>query len=282
MHPTVCTPPTRDAKHENFPVGSLLLSNKLRPHIKIFYNFARYADNIADDTELTPNEKLKLLDGFEDTLMGKGVGDPAFKQALNMNKSLKESGISSKHCRDLLSAFKQDAVKSRYDDWADLVAYCALSAAPVGRYMIDLHGENNKNYKKSDSLCLSLQLINHLQDCGDDYRNLNRVYLPMKWVIDSGLDLFDLSNDQTNPAFRQIIDWMLIGINGHLSFSKPLSSSLQSVRLSLETSIIYQIAKKLSHKIKENDPLSERIELSKSELVNCSFMGLVKGLLFRC
>jgi len=282
MSPNFDTDFTIEAKNENFPVGSCFLSKKIRPHIKSFYNFARFADNIADHPELSSKEKLKQLDGFEETLMGKGAGDPTFREAINMHESLKKSGVSSKHCRDLLCAFKQDAIKSRYHDWADLEAYCDLSAAPVGRYMLDLHGEHNMTYEKSDSLCLSLQIINHLQDCKDDYQTLDRVYLPLNWVSEAGLDLVDLNGKKTTPALRRVLNWMLLGIGGHLNFSKSLPNNLQSVPLSIETSIIYQIALKLFNKIKLNDPLSKRIELSKPEYASCSITGLTKGLIHRC
>ena len=271
----------RYAKGENFPVASCLLSGKLRLHIKCFYNFARSADNIADNPTLSSKEKIKYLNGFEKTLMGEGSGYKAFQTAHNMYESLKESGVSPRHCMDLLQAFKQDAIKSHYSDWADLVAYCALSAAPVGRYMIDLHGEPKSSYRKSDSLCSALQLINHLQDCGDDYMNLGRVYLPMNWVNNSGLNLNDLSFKESTPALRRIIDWTLIGINRQLSEAESLPIILNSSRLSLETSIIYQIAKKLSKKLSENDPLSRRIRLSKSNLAYCFLTGVAKSLICR-
>jgi squalene synthase HpnC len=280
--PYLETPSSKDAKYENFPVGSWLLSSKLRPHVACFYAFARSADNIADNPELSSDEKIKRLDGFEEALLGKGSGDTAYQKALDMAESLKESGVSPQHCRDLLCAFKQDAVKSRYSDWADVIAYCALSAAPVGRYMIDLHGGSNLGYWASDALCAALQLINHLQDCGDDYRTMDRVYLPMDWVSEAGLDLTDLSCDKTTLALRRVLDWTLIGINGQLRDANALPASLYSTRLSLEASVIYQIARKLSHKLGNKDPLSQRIQLSKSDLASCTLKGVAAGLICRC
>ena len=277
--PSIETPSGKDAKYENFPVGSWLLPGKLRPHVACFYAFARSA---ADTPGLSPDEKSKRLDGFEDALLGKGSGDAAFQKALNMAESLKESGVSPQHCRDLLQAFKQDALKSRYDDWADLVGYCELSAAPVGRYLIDLHGGSNSGYWASDALCAALQLINHLQDCGDDYRTMNRVYLPMNWVSDAGLNLTDLSDEKTTPALRRVLDWTLLGINGQLRDAQALPACLYSTRLALEVSVIYQIARKLSRQLGENDPLSQRIELSKSDLASCSIKGVVACLICRC
>jgi len=280
--PSIETPSGKDAKYENFPVGSWLLPGKLRPHVACFYAFARSADDIADNPDLSPDEKIKRLDGFEDALLGKSCDDTAFQKALNMAESLDESGVTPQHCRDLLHAFKQDALKSRYDDWADLVGYCQLSAAPVGRYLIDLHGGSNSGYWSSDSLCAALQLINHLQDCGDDYRTMDRIYLPMDWVREAGLNLSDLEGDKTTPALRRILDWMLMGINGQLRDAQALPASLYSARLALEASVIYQIACQLSRQLGENDPLSQRIELSKPDLAKCSIKGVAAGLICRC
>ncbi len=158
------TPSGKDAAYENFPVGSWLLPAPLRPHIATFYAFARAIDDIADNGDLPPAEKVARLDGFEDVLLGRDRDDPDFAKAARMRASLAETGIAPGHCIDLLAAFKQDAVKARYRDWDDLMGYCILSAAPVGRYLVDLHGGSADGYGASDALCMALQVINHLQD----------------------------------------------------------------------------------------------------------------------
>ena len=174
---TAETPSGKGAKDENFPVGSFLLSKAVRPHVAAFYAFARAIDDVADNPEIAPQAKVDRLDGFDKALMGLN-DDPAFEKAHIIRSSLIYTGVPIQHCRDLISAFKQDAVKSRYDNWDDLIDYCDRSAAPVGRYLLDLHGVSKDLYPASDALCNALQVINHLQDCQEDYREMDRVYLP--------------------------------------------------------------------------------------------------------
>jgi hydroxysqualene synthase len=268
-------PSGKDAAYENFPVGSLLLPKRLRRHVACFYAFARAADDIADSPDLPSQEKIRRLEGFQSALLGKGSDDPAYQKALLMAASLNETGVSAQHCIDILAAFMQDAVKSRYDSWSDLMAYCRLSAAPVGRYLIDLHGGSRLGYWPSDALCAALQLINHVQDCGDDYRTLGRVYLPGDWMVDAGSDYTDLGDSQVSPALRRVLDWMTLGIDTLLLDAGSLSANLNSRRLGYEASVILQIAKALNSLLKSRDPLSRRIELGKPELLVCSIRGIL-------
>lgn len=131
-------PSGKGAGDENFPVASILIARRLRPQVLEFYGFARAADDIADSPALSADEKLRRLDLFE---AGLGAAATGPEPAVLLRDSLAETGISDAHARDLLSAFRQDAVKRRYADWGELMACCALSAHPVGRFMLDLHGE---------------------------------------------------------------------------------------------------------------------------------------------
>ena len=83
-----------------------------------------------------------------------------------------------RHALDVLIAFRMDVTKLRYENWDEVIHYCRYSAMPVGRFMLDVHGESTSTWAASDALCAGLQINNHLQDCGKDYKNLNRVYLP--------------------------------------------------------------------------------------------------------
>lgn len=179
---TIETPSGKDKGYENFPVGSWIISPSLRPHITIFYNFARAIDDIADSPNLEPEEKIRRLVGFRNAIDGHNVGDVDYISGHRMRASLNETKISPQHCFDLIQAFKQDAIKDRYENWDQLLGYCQLSAAPVGRYLLDLHGESIYGYEAADSLCIALQILNHLQDCQDDFRVLNRVYLPTNFL----------------------------------------------------------------------------------------------------
>ena len=106
--------------------------------------------------------------------------------AVRLRAALAERKLSPKHAQDLIAAFKLDVTKLRYRDWDDLIAYCSLSAMPVGRFVCDVHGESRSVWPANDALCAALQIINHLQDCKDDYRNLDRVYIPQDALAASG------------------------------------------------------------------------------------------------
>lgn len=271
------TPSGKDADYENFPVGSWLLPAALRPHIAKYYAFARAIDDIADNPDLTPEEKIERLDGFEQALLGKNLDDSAYATAHRMRASLSETGISSDHCTDLITAFKQDATKLRYRDWDDLMGYCILSAAPVGRYLLDLNGGSENGYGPSDALCMALQVINHLQDCQDDYMNLDRVYLPEDWMAEAGVSVKDLAQNRSSPGLRRVLDRCLDATGGLLADAKALPGGLKSRRLAMESSAILEIAFLLDRYLRRRDPLGpNRVQLTKAEYIWCCTKGVFR------
>lgn len=135
----VWNPGEKTHKDENFPVASHLVSKRHRQAILAFYQFARAADDVADDPVLTEGEKIAKLDRYEETLLGK---HDDIAEALPLRAVIAERGLSPKHGQDLLTAFRMDASKQRYADWDDLIHYCTYSAMPVGRFVLDVHGES--------------------------------------------------------------------------------------------------------------------------------------------
>jgi squalene synthase HpnC len=257
------TPSGKGAGDENFPVGSWLLPARLRPHVANFYAFARAIDDIADNPELTPEDKIRRLDRFEDAITGRETEDPALLTAHRLRASLAKTGVTAQHCVDLVAAFKQDAVKPRYDDWDDLLGYCELSANPVGRYLLDLHGEDPAGYPASDALCSALQVINHLQDCGDDYRNLDRVYLPQDWMTASGVTVEALAGSVSPAGLRQVFDLCLDATAALVEQAGRLPGHLRSRHLALESAVIVALAHRLARELRARDPLAERVVLTK-------------------
>jgi len=275
---SVETPSGKDAAYENFPVGSWLLPATLRPHIAAYYAFARAIDDIADTPDLAAKEKVARLDGFEKAVLGQQTDDAAFKTAHAMRGSLSETGVSAAHCVDLITAFKQDATKGRYKDWDDLMGYCILSAAPVGRYLLDLHGGSSDGYGPSDALCLALQVINHLQDCKDDFLTLDRVYLPENWIKEAGAKVEDLKEDACSPGLRRVINRCLDATGSLLAEARALPGGLQSRRLAMESSVILEIAALLVRMLREQDPLNpKRVQLSKPDYVWCCIKGVLRA-----
>src|ERR1041385_1300504 len=173
----------KDRRGENFPVASMLIAARHRRPILAFYDFVRVADDVADHPVLPPDEKLKLLDSLEATLLGKSDAEP---QGVALRDALAARSLSAQHAQDLLDAFRMDVTKLRYADWDELIGYCRYSAMPVGRFVLDVHGENRATWEANDALCAALQIINHVQDCAADYRNLDRVYLPLDLLSKHG------------------------------------------------------------------------------------------------
>lgn len=275
-------PSGKGAGDENFPVGSFLLPARLRPHVAKFYAFARAIDDIADNPDLAPEDKVARLDAMETGITGEAEPHaPGLEKAHAMRRSLLETNITTRHCQDLISAFKQDAVKSRYDDWDDLIDYCNRSASPVGRYLLDLHGDGPAQYPYSDALCNALQVINHLQDCADDYAELDRVYLPGDWMAAEGTDVSALAEDRASPEMRRVLDRCIEGTRALLAQSQRLPGALSSRRLALESAVIVKIAIRLTDELARRDPIAERVELTKLQSFGCAVRGVLSSLVGR-
>jgi hydroxysqualene synthase len=271
------TPSGKSAKDENFPVGSIFLPAVLRPHVAVFYGYARAIDDIADSPDLAPEEKVKRLDGFDQAVLGLN-DNPAYEKAHAIRESLSECDVTIQHCRDLVTAFKQDAVKLRYDDWPDLINYCMHSAAPVGRYLLDIHNEDPTGYPASDALCNALQVLNHLQDCQDDYQEMNRVYLPQDWMQAANQTVEALNQSTTSTGLRKVMEQCLDGTDELLSLADKLPEQLKSRRLAMETATIVKIAHKLSAELRSRDPIAGRVQLTTFQFLTCCVRGFWQGL----
>jgi squalene synthase HpnC len=262
-------------RDENFPVASRLIHPRHRAIILAFYNFVRTADDIADHASLSAQDKLSLLDALEDGLVGKtGTSE----EARRLRQALDERGLPPRHAQDLLQAFRMDARKLRYRDWDDLMNYCSYSAMPVGRFVLDVHGERRESWIYSDPLCAGLQIINHLQDCGMDYRRLNRVYIPLDAFARAESRIESLNGSAADPALRRCFDEICRGIEDLLRKAEPLALAVNDLRLGLEIAVIQRLAKVLSKRLSRRDPLSERVHLSAGEAAASSIAAVLRGL----
>jgi squalene synthase HpnC len=247
---------------ENFPVASWLIKPQHRPVILAFYEFVRIADDIADHPKLESAEKIARLDRLEASLLGSGGDDPA---GFELGSILNSRGLSPRHAQDLLSAFRQDATKLRYTDWDDLIDYCSRSAMPVGRFVLDVHGEARDTWLASDALCAALQIINHLQDCGKDYRMLDRVYVPLDALKASGASVEEIGDRQASPALKDCLRGLVARTTTLLQKSDGFAASVNDTRLGLEIAVIHSLANRLLGLLRVRDPLSEVVHLSKTE-----------------
>ena len=258
-------------RDENFPVASWIIHPRHRALILSFYNFVRTADDIADHATLPPDEKLRLLDLFEAELLGKGDTQ---KEAVNLRRALAERAMPPRHALDVLIAFRMDVTKLRYENWDEVIHYCRYSAMPVGRFMLDVHGESTSTWPASDALCAGLQINNHLQDCGKDFKNLNRVYLPRDALAAAGASVEELGGERASGPLLQCLHALAVRTEALLDDSKSLSAEVRDFRLGCEISVIQAFADKIVRMLRVRDPLSERVHLGPVELLGHSLMGI--------
>ncbi len=265
--------------NENFPVASILLRAEHRPVILAFYDFARAADDIADDPELNPQDKVARLDRMEAGLVGEDSSADNVT-AVALRTTLKARGLTSRHAQDLLVAFRTDATKLRYADWNDLMSYCAYSAAPVGRFVLDVHGEPPSTWAASDAICSALQIINHLQDCADDYRKLDRVYLPLDALAANGVGANSLSAPKASEGLRQCIVEVAGKTQSLLREGASLAGNLKDRRLRLEIAVIQALAERFLERLLVMDPVSERTKLSRLSMGGIALGAIVRTTIF--
>ncbi|KIZ44999.1 MULTISPECIES: squalene synthase HpnC [Rhodopseudomonas] len=262
-------------RDENFPVASWIIHPRHRALILAFYNFVRTADDIADHAALDGAAKLGFLDLLEAELLGQGDSQP---EAVDLRRALAERGMPPRHALDVLIAFRMDVNKLRYENWDEVIHYCRYSAMPVGRFMLDVHGESTSTWAASDALCAALQINNHLQDCGKDYRDLNRVYLPRDALQAAGAEAEALGQTRASPALLQCLQALAARNEGLLAQSRLLGGEVKDLRLGLEISVIQAFADKIVQLLKQRDPLSERVHLRPVELLAQSAGGIAAEL----
>jgi hydroxysqualene synthase len=258
-------------RDENFPVASWIIHPRHRALILAFYNFVRTADDIADHASLEPAEKLRYLDLLEAELLGNGDTQ---KEAVNLRLALSERAMPPRHALDVLIAFRMDVTKLRYENWDEVIQYCRYSAMPVGRFMLDVHGESTSTWAASDALCAGLQINNHLQDCAKDFRDLNRVYLPRDALAATGATVEMLGAAKSPAPLLQCLQALAVRTETLLNESKSLSAEVRDFRLGLEVAVIQAFADKIVGLLKVRDPLSERVHLSPLELLGQSVGGI--------
>lgn len=251
-------------KDENFPVASFIIKPQHRSAVMAFYHFARKGDDIADHPTEAPQTKLAHLESMRATLARESDADP---EALALRHAQDERALTAEHGLDLLEAFRRDVTKTRYYDWADLLDYCRYSAMPVGRYVLDVHGESRDLWPANDALCAALQVINHLQDCAKDYATLDRVYIPHDALADAGVGIEALTLPKASPELRAVIAGLAEMTAGLLDQSRPFAKGIEDQRLAYEVAAIQRLAEDLTRKLMLRDPLSERVHHTKLELL---------------
>jgi len=256
---------------ENFPVASHLIAARYRAPILAFYRVARLADDVADHPTASAKEKLARLAEIEASVNGESTASP---EAVALRGALAERGLSALHILDLLEAFRRDVTKRRYRDWGELMDYCGYSAAPVGRFVLDVHGEARTTWPASDALCSALQVINHLQDCGKDYRELDRVYLPLDVLGTFGAKPEMLDALAAPPALESALKALVWRSMELLRLSRPFAGQIHDLRLAMEVGAIHRLAESLVKRLGRRDPLSQKVRHGKLEALGVGLIGV--------
>jgi hydroxysqualene synthase len=262
-------------RDENFPVASWIIHPRHRALILAFYNFVRTADDIADHATLGERDKLAYLDLLEAELLGRGDSQP---EAVNLRGALAQRAMPPRHALDVLIAFRMDVTKLRYENWDEVIHYCRYSAMPVGRFMLDVHGESPSTWAASDALCAGLQINNHLQDCGKDYRDLNRVYLPRDALAAAGASVEALGEGRASAPLLQCLHSLAARTEILLHESRSLGAEVKDFRLGLEIAVIQRFADRIVQLLKVRDPLSQTVHLGPTELLAHSIGGIASEL----
>jgi squalene synthase HpnC len=214
--------------YENFPVASFVLPRELRRPIAAIYAFARQADDVADEGVLAPEERLAHLDAYDRHLAaisrGEPVDDPVF---IALGDTLRTFSLPAQPLHDLLIAFRQDVVKPRYAQFADVLGYCRYSANPVGRILLLLINQATPaNVRRSDCICTALQLINFLQDLEQDYAECGRIYLPQADMARFGVDERQLKERHTDDGLRRLIQCQIVRARQLMESGRTLGTTL--------------------------------------------------------
>lgn len=220
--------------YENFPVASWLLPKRLRRPVEAIYRFARSADDIADEGDAAPDERLAALAAYGRELdrieRGEKPTDPVFGP---LAEAIQAHAIPLTPFRDLLSAFAQDVEKTRYASFGELMDYCRRSANPVGRLMMHLYGDHDtRHLAYSDAICSSLQLINFLQDIAVDYRK-GRIYLPQDELAAHHVGEAQIATGDTRGLWHMMMQQQIERTRKMLQAGAPLGRILKG-RIGLE------------------------------------------------
>lgn len=237
--------------YENFPVASILLPARLRPAVEAIYRFARSADDLADEGDATPEQRLAALGEFECALQGIQRGIPSESPLfIDLAEIISIHSLPIQACQDLLSAFKQDVVTKRYRSFDDVLDYCRRSANPVGTLMLHLHGAATPaNLRDSDRICSALQLINFWQDIAIDWQ-MGRIYLPLDDLECYGVSEAQIAEGRVDAAFGSMMRFEIERVRAMMLAGAPLALRLPG-RIGWELRLVVQGGLRILEKIEK-------------------------------
>jgi squalene synthase HpnC len=239
--------------YENFPVASLLLPGRLRPPVEAIYAFARSADDIADEGDASPEQRLAALRRYEAKLdLIEAGGRPDSDLFIRLARMIAAHQLPLQPMRDLLSAFRQDVVTLRYADFSLLLDYCRRSANPVGALMLHLYGVHDAaSLKQSDAVCSALQLINFWQDVAVDWAK-GRIYLPLEDLARFGVEEAQIGRGESDRRWRALMQFEVDRARALMHSGAPLALRLPG-RVGWELRLVIQGGLRILERIEQVD-----------------------------
>ncbi len=258
----------------------------LRPSVRAFGHFVRVADEITDSPLLSREEKAAQIESMEAVLDDGSEVTELSAEARNVSvairESLRETGVSPTHAHHVVQAFRRDVTGGRIQTWDDLMVYCQFAASPIGRYLLELCGEDLFVCGPStDALCAALRILKRLRDCKHPSIIYSRLCIPEQFMRDAFITTFHLEAPSAKGQTRAVIDRVLDGVDRLLEHAEPLPRQINSKALRVHTAIVLCRAQKLARRFREQDPFNERVGLSRRERLTCKWLSILKGPLRR-
>ena len=262
--------------YENFPVASKLLPKQLREPISAIYAFARIADDIADEGDASPQQRLDALEHhgqeLERALKGNTDLEPVFIACAD---TIHRHKLDVQLFHDLLTAFSMDITTTRYPHFSDLINYCRYSANPIGRLLIQLVGKDNTiNKQYSDAVCTALQLINFQQDIEQDLVENDRIYLAQDEMQAANITEQQLRDKANSPDIQWFMKNQYLRADKMLLSGYPLTKVLGK-QLGLEVRITILSAHRIAHKLMQQKSIYDRPRLGKLDWIIIAIQALL-------
>lgn len=262
--------PSGRSEDEAMPWPARLLPTTARRQVVAFYRFAVAATAVADAPTLSAEEKLTRFEILDDALAGNSQAGTAAA----LRREVKGDGLLLVHAGELLQAFRRDAVCDHCRDWADLMTYCRFSAVPIGRFLLDVHGEDPAAFAAGDALCVALQILDLIRSSGADYKSLGRIYMPRDWLMRAGVASDAFADDAASPRLRRVFDEVLDGVDGLIELSSALANHLRDRRLRMLAAAAVMLAQRLCCRLRIADPLAGPVRLGAWDYLVAAAGGL--------
>jgi len=264
--------------YENFPVVLFTIPKEIRKHIAIVYQFARQADDIADEGNFATETRLEKLNEYENDFNLSLTGKPKNDFWLALKNTIEKFSIEEKLFLDLISAFKQDVIKNRYETFEELLDYCSRSANPVGRLLLKIFNVNNiEAITASDKICTALQLTNFYQDISIDILK-NRIYLPKEKMKLFGVEEQQIKNKIADENFKRLLKTLLEETKIMFEEGKNIHRYIP-INFQLQMKMTILGGEKILEKISliDYDVFNKRPKLSKKDFAIILLNGLMNN-----